>query len=395
MNSGNWDAFVPFPFQAILIAGATGYLLTGILFLVVRTMPRTQPGAGWWALSSLAGGSGYLSLLAIAMNGNPVHGEAVYNLLFIGFAFGLYAGGRKFLGLNVPVLGLASFTAVTCAWLIYFDFIAPWFLPASIGIALYCGGLNIHLAWLWWKHASPLSGIDHVLIMLLAISGLHWLDYPVLRPVEWFAPIGFSLCAVTASLMNGILATVLLNQFRKRMERAEQDAMRQAHRDPLTDLSNRLALDVLFEQALAQANRHGQRLAMLFLDLDDFKPINDTLGHEAGDTVLKTVGTRLRAAFRESDIIARIGGDEFVIILVDVSPGEDGIKHVQLSAQKALDLIQEPIETEAGFCRIRASVGVSYTPDHGETLNHIMLASDKAMYDAKAQGKGLFIQAPF
>ena len=383
---------MPFPFMAILIAGATGLFLTAILFLLVRRMPRTEPGAGWWAVSSLAAGLGYVMLLILANQGRPAAGEAVYNILFVAWSMALYIGGRRFLehtAFETPVFLLSGATGL---WLIFFYFVSPAFLPAAIGVSVFCGALNLHLGWIWARHTDRLSAIHYLLIGSLWVSGLHWLDYPFLRPVEWFAPIGFTLCSVISVIVNGTLAGLLLNQFRTRMEEAEQAAVVAARSDALTGLSNRFALDMQFERAVANATRHGNRLAMLFLDLDRFKIINDTHGHKVGDLVLMATAERLRSTFRDTDIVARIGGDEFVVILADMESNDTS--GTETTVRKLLDAIGEPIHLEGIEYQVTASIGVSFFPDHGATLNHMMLAADKAMYAAKLEGKNAYSLAP-
>ena len=379
---------MPFPFFVILIAGATSFCLTAVLFLLVRGMPRTEPGAGWWAISSLAAGLGYVSLLILSSVGQPNDGEAVYNILFVIWVMALVSGGRKFLNQGGFEKTLFIISAATCLWLVVFYFVYPMFLPAAIGVSLYCGGMNLYLGWLWARRTEKLTAIHYTLIGALWISGLHWLDYPVLRPVEWFAPIGFTICAVISVVINGSLAVLVIEQFRRRTENAEQAAVLAARSDALTGLNNRFALDMFFEQAVANATRHDNRLAMLFLDLDGFKAINDTHGHKTGDLVLVAIANRLKSAFRDTDIVARIGGDEFVTILVDID--SDNAGGAQTTAEKLLSLIGEPIELGDITCQVRASIGISFFPDHGATLNHMMLAADKAMYAAKTSGKNAF-----
>lgn len=379
---------MPFPFFVILIAGATSFCLTAVLFLLVRGMPRTEPGAGWWAISSLAAGLGYVSLLILSSVGQPNDGEAVYNILFVIWVMALVSGGRKFLNQGGFEKTLFIISAATCLWLVVFYFVYPMFLPAAIGVSLFCGGMNLYLGWLWARRTDKPTAIHFTLIGALWISGLHWLDYSILRPVEWFAPIGFTICAVISVVVNGALAVLVIEQFRRRTENAEQDAILAARRDALTGLNNRFAMDMFFEQAVANATRHDKRLAMLFLDLDGFKAINDTHGHKTGDLVLVAIAERLKSAFRDTDIVARIGGDEFVTILVDIDSHDSG--GAQTTAEKLLNLIGEPIELGDITCRVRASIGISFFPDHGTTLNHMMLAADKAMYTAKTSGKNAF-----
>jgi len=382
---------MPSLFSTILIAGATGFFLTAALFLLVGKMPRTESGAGWWAASSLAAALGYICLLVLANLGRPVEGEAVYNILFVVWITALVFGGRNFLhqrGFEKPLLIISG---VLCLWLIVFSFVYPVFLPAAIAVALFCGGMNLYMGWLLLRHIEKRSILHNALIAAFLISGLHWLDYPILRHVEWFAPIGFTLCVVISVVINGILAALVIEQFRTRTENAERAAVLAARSDALTGLNNRTALDLLFEQAAANATRHEKGMALLFVDLDGFKEINDSHGHKTGDLVLVTIAERLKSAFRDSDITARIGGDEFIAILGDMDLN-DGMS-AEHAAIVMLDMIDENIRFEDFSCRVTASIGISYYPRHGKTLNHLMLAADKAMYASKSNGKGKFLVA--
>lgn len=157
-----------------------------------------------------------------------------------------------------------------------------------------------------------------------------------------------------------------------------------AHADPLTGLANRSLFYDRLERALSLAQRHTGHIALIYIDLDDFKQVNDTQGHEAGDIVLRTVAMRLRRLIRDSDTVARIGGDEFVILLLDV-PDRDAALVV---AHKAEEAVRMSIEVRpAQFAHIGASIGVSLSPQHGSSAEALLRAADAAMYRVKHAGK--------
>lgn len=169
--------------------------------------------------------------------------------------------------------------------------------------------------------------------------------------------------------------------------RASEAALqRMAHHDPLTGLPNRLLLNDRLEQALSRAARDGTRSALLFLDLDGFKTINDSLGHVTGDLLLKAVAARVRAALRRSDTAARLGGDEFVVVMEDIDGPEDGA-HL---AAKLIEVIGLPIELSGNRIEISASVGLSLYPDDGADRHALLMAADTAMYAAKAHGRNRY-----
>jgi len=159
-----------------------------------------------------------------------------------------------------------------------------------------------------------------------------------------------------------------------------------AHHDSLTGLANRLAYSANLEQALERAQRHKQKVALLFLDLDRFKIINDTLGHAAGDRVLQVTAERLRKSVRAQDVVSRLGGDEFTIILEELS----NIKDVENLATKIIGLVSEPIRLEEQELTVSASIGISIYPDDADNAQDLSKAGDAAMYSAKSRGRQTF-----
>ncbi|BCR03624.1 hypothetical protein DESUT3_06930 [Desulfuromonas versatilis] len=159
-----------------------------------------------------------------------------------------------------------------------------------------------------------------------------------------------------------------------------------AHHDPLTDLPNRLLCQDRLEHAMAKARRSGHSVALLFLDLDRFKKINDSLGHAIGDRVLCEVARRLRGSLRESDTVARMGGDEFVIVLEMLRDGQD----VSGIARKILDQLAAPVVIENHEMYLTTSIGISLHPEDGATIDDLMKAADVAMYRAKDAGRNTF-----
>jgi len=164
---------------------------------------------------------------------------------------------------------------------------------------------------------------------------------------------------------------------------AEEKIARLAHHDYLTDLPNRaLFLDRL-DQAVSRARRGRGRAAVLFLDLDGFKSVNDRHGHDAGDQLLQQVAQRLRGVVRDSDTVARIGGDEFTFVLGEC----DGDAAVAAVAGKVLAVLAPPVVLGAGECRIGGSIGVAVYPEDGGSADELLRRSDAAMYAAKQAGK--------
>ena len=159
-----------------------------------------------------------------------------------------------------------------------------------------------------------------------------------------------------------------------------------AHYDPLTGLANRVLLADRMKTAIGNARRYSFRLAVLFVDLDRFKPINDSLGHEIGDKLLKTVAERMRSTVREADTVSRLGGDEFVVLLSRVHAASDAA-HV---AKNIIAALSQPYHIEGHELLLTASIGISIYPDSGKDANNLLRRADEAMYSAKGQGRNRY-----
>ena len=159
-----------------------------------------------------------------------------------------------------------------------------------------------------------------------------------------------------------------------------------AHHDPLTKLPNRLLLEDRLSHAIKTAHRNRSRLAVMFLDLDNFKKINDTLGHEYGDAILSDVANRLQGCLREGDTVARFGGDEFIIVLEQISDTD----RVMGVADKILETIYTPMTHKGKSVLISTSIGISIYPDDGSKAETLLRHADAAMYSAKEEGRNCF-----
>jgi len=169
--------------------------------------------------------------------------------------------------------------------------------------------------------------------------------------------------------------------------RRDDDRIRHlAFHDPLTDLPNRSLLMNRLDQQIARAQRDQSGLAVLFLDLDAFKRVNDTLGHNLGDALLKEVAARLQAQVRPADTVARLGGDEFVVLLDH--PASEAV--VAQIAERMIAAIREPMALDGRMARVGASCGIARYPGDGATPAELLLAADQAMYAAKQGGKNNF-----
>lgn len=165
--------------------------------------------------------------------------------------------------------------------------------------------------------------------------------------------------------------------------KAEEDRVRAlALTDPLTGLANRALFYERFDQALRRAHRTRSRLALILVDLDGFKAINDRFGHPAGDLALQTFARRVRAVTRETDVFARLGGDEFALVQTDLHQPEAAT----VLARRLLKVLEEPIDFDGERLSLRASLGVAVYPQNGETIELLTENADRVLYQAKRRG---------
>jgi len=181
----------------------------------------------------------------------------------------------------------------------------------------------------------------------------------------------------------GLLATAF-NAMAEGIKREQAQLHRQANFDTLTGLPNRLMAFDRIDMEISRAKRSGQRFAVLFIDLDDFKSVNDSLGHPVGDRLLVAIGARLQAALREGDTVARLGGDEFLILASDIRSE----MQVEKIADRVLEAVAEPQELNGRRVVAHCSIGIALYPDNGENAESLLANADNAMYQGKATQQG-------
>jgi len=230
--------------------------------------------------------------------------------------------------------------------------------------------------------------IATVVFLCAAIHGVFRANvlYPIRKLIAASRGIGrgeFNPVEVTSDDELGLLARAF-NAMAEEVRQEQAKLHRQARFDALTGLPNRAtALDRISQEVL-RARRHGLRFALLFIDLDDFKSVNDSLGHAVGDQLLVAISTRVQACLRASDTVARLGGDEFVVLTPDIS-GEAEVEHI---TERLLAAVVEPQFLGGRKVVARCSIGIAVFPDNGESVEALMANADNAMYQAKATLKG-------
>ena len=204
----------------------------------------------------------------------------------------------------------------------------------------------------------------------------------------WRAAVGSLVMLLIIAVMGRMSWQLALSRQRAVEEHIAHAARVEylAYHDSLTTLPNRSLFSKLLGHSINQAHRHNRQLAALFLDLDHFKNINDSLGHEAGDQLLREVAARLKSCLRESDTVARLGGDEFVVMLTEL----DVEKYAAAVAQKILSAVARPFVLAGQECRVTASIGISTYPQDGLDEQTLTKNADIAMYKAKEEGKNNF-----
>jgi diguanylate cyclase (GGDEF)-like protein len=201
------------------------------------------------------------------------------------------------------------------------------------------------------------------------------------------------LASVNRALEGEIRDRVLLDYRFAAVKEQEESARHASFHDALTGLPNRALFNDRLEHAIAQARRHASLMAVMFLDLDNFKAINDSHGHDVGDGVLQMVAQRLKESARGDDTVSRLGGDEFLCLLSDVRSPENAA----LVAQKFIRSIQSPFKAGADDARItlnvRPSIGIAIFPKNGTTVDTLVISADLAMYRAKQSRDGYVFAA--
>ena len=253
--------------------------------------------------------------------------------------------------------------------------VLPLALMAGIGLANLVGGI-----------ASRNAGTPRYGILLICILTLPFALATILSPVPFLFLIGLQTPVYTAGMIFLLLENhkILLD-----LHHSERNNRQMAHHDLLTGLPNRALNLKQFSELLAdpwpEAGSPGSKLTVFCLDLDGFKGVNDRFGHAAGDAVLVAVADRLRASVRDADFVCRIGGDEFVILLPNITDGE-----AVAVARRIISRVSEPFEF-APTARVGASIGLASAPRDGMTADELLSAADRAMYEAKRRGKGGFV----
>jgi len=312
------------------------------------------------------------------------------------------------IGLGIAAMHYSGMAAVRSSATQYYQ---PWLFALSILIAIGTSLVALLLA-LYFRQSS---GLFHQvlkylasLVMGAAIVAMHFtgmwslsLVVPVGTPLQLQSAdnslqlgltiglialmiIGSGLCAVWADkkLESKERDLLRVNTLLSQLDHARASLQQVAHYDALTNLLNRRGFNQLFAEKLLEHAQRNQALAVMFLDVDHFKRVNDSLGHDAGDELLKVVAERIRSTLRGQDVVARFGGDEFCV-LVSLRDGDEA-RHM---AHRVMQKMKEPIALSGRSMVMTTSIGVSLFPDDGETCDELLKHADLALYQSKGSGR--------
>ena len=404
---------------SILVAILASYTA---LALASRITASAGAAAGAWLVGgAFAMGTGIWSMHFIGMLAFSLPIPMSYNVLvtlesmFIAIVvsgFALYTASRSSLslrnllaggllmGIGISSMHYTGMAAMEVVPGIRYD---PLLFAASIAVAIAAS-----TAALWIAFTLRADGARRVyarlgaaIIMGGAIAGMHYTGMAAanfaanticiggpLADNSWMAA---TLAIITFLILCGTLSLSVLDARMESKTALMASSLREANaelqhlvlHDTLTKLPNRLLLEDRVQQAVEGCRRSGGHCAVLFVDLDRFKTLNDSLGHFAGDAVLRTVAERLRAAVRDEDTVSRMGGDEFVILLRHVERAQDAGE----VARKIIEALSRPIVVNEHELRIGSSIGVSAYPEHGDSAARLIANADAAMYHVKKSGR--------
>ena len=302
---------------------------------------------------------------------------------------------KKFIHFEVVQLLLILFLPFILMWILggfmAGGFVMIWAFYAPVAAAMYSENIKIGIKWF--------------LVFLLLLFVSMFIDSTLVENIHKNLPVILIELFIFLNIGAGLGGIfILISQFLKNIKNisielqkdrellydltndlrsANKELEKIATNDVVTDLPNRLYFQDVVYDMFHRAKINEKIVAIMFLDLDGFKTINDTLGHEAGDFILKIVGSRLKSVVRASDTVARVGGDEFAIAIGDISD----VEHVRQIAKTLIKEVNEYCPYKDEKCHVGVSIGISFYPEHGESIEELMNRADEAMYNIKKMGK--------
>jgi diguanylate cyclase len=314
----------------------------------------------------------------------------------------LMAGG-VLMGIGICSMHYTGMAAMQVVPRIRYD---PMLFAASVAIAIAAATAALWISFTLRSRATRrvYARLGSAVIMGAAIAGMHYTGMAAANfaanticltgPFADNSWMAGTLAVITFLILCGTLSLSVLDarmesktaQMASSLREANAELQHLVLHDTLTKLPNRLLLEDRVQQAVQECQRGGGHCAVLFVDLDRFKTLNDSLGHFAGDNVLRKVADRLRGAVRVEDTVSRLGGDEFVILLKHLARPADAVE----VARKIIEVLSNPMHLDEHELRIGSSIGISVYPEHGDSATRLIANADAAMYYVKKSGRSNF-----
>ncbi len=366
--------------SVILMSGLLGVMLSVVMLFLRLSYPRTIRGLGLWSVAGLLsfsstflfGGRGVLPDLLSIVGANL--------LLLAGVAM-FHFGLQRFFGLALSWrrwAGVLLLLAPTLAW---YTLNEPDFNTRVVLVNAVWAALQLSMAWLVWRRGPEVFSTRYTVVVLLLHAGviaLRLLTALLPLPDEGLLePTRVQTLYIAANAM--LILALGLGLILLASDRLRETFEHSASHDSLTNALNRRSLIEACERELERCRRHGHRMALLMLDLDHFKTINDTYGHMTGDRVLVSFVTRVRDQLRRPDQLGRFGGEEFILLLPDTPPESALVVAERIRAAVA--------KVSEGLPAITVSIGVTVNRPDETDIDELLARADRALYLAKSQGR--------
>jgi diguanylate cyclase (GGDEF)-like protein len=379
-----------FDIRSALLVGALLTLLIGAVLLVVaRALPADyRSSLNWWVVATLLQPAGFV-LLSLRDQVSPWISIVVANAC-IALAFAAYAVSlQRFYRLRPWPLWLGGLSLAAIGVSVYWGILQPAFTLRLIAISVVLALMLGHCAWLLYRQADARGPLRHVAGGAFSIAaGIMAYRSVVLvfDPTQVTTVFQLTHVQLLTYAVGAVLPVVATVGFLLLCtERSQRELERAARIDYLTGCYNRRAIEELGAQALAAARRHGMPLAVLVLDIDHFKRINDELGHAAGDEALVQAVHRLREGLRTEDVLGRLGGEEFILLM----PNTDSASAVAAGERIRQSFSGLPLRLGEDARTVTLSIGVAVLAPADRRFSQLLQRADRAMYAAKNAGRDL------
>jgi diguanylate cyclase (GGDEF)-like protein len=378
-----------FDIRTALFLGAFLTLLIGTLLFIVRRhfSPLLQPSLRWWILATVAHPFGFLMVGLRELVSNwwsTVLSNVLIAIAFAGFAVSL----RTFNGSpqrRERLVGLVVATALLASYYTYADPNENMRIGTiSVVYALLLGSSARAI----YRHGQPRTIITHLTgsmfligTAIMAWRGAIYMFVPTGIPPSAFVASPLQIAAYAAGGLLPVVSTIgyllMCTEFNQR------ELAKAASLDYLTGICNRRAIEDLASRSIAAARRHGMPMALMIIDVDHFKRINDEHGHQAGDVALVETVRRIRESLRSEDLVGRLGGEEFVAVM----PNTDGGSALAAAERMRAAFADEPMRIGEASLPITVSIGVAVLDAQDQVYSHLLRRADRAMYAAKTAGR--------